>query len=391
MSTQLVVYKFKLKPTKSQSIRFDQWLGTCRLIYNLALEAKIDAYKKSHVNLSRYDLQKQLKDLSEDYSFIKDVHSQVRQSPLVRLEKTYNNFFRGAGFPKFAKKNGYKSFEFPQGVKIDNKHITLPKFGKVKFFLGKRDVDNFVVKNAKITKEHKGWFVSILVEQEISHLPKNSNSIGVDLGVAHYAVTSEGEVFENPKHLNKYKRKLKIAQRKVSRSKKGSNRRKKAVHELQKIYLKIKNTRTDFLQKLSTKLINENQVIVVENLKFSNMTKSAKGTLENPGTNVKQKSGLNKAILDLAGSSFFSMLEYKAKWYGREFHKVDPKYTSQTCSSCGHKAKENRKTQSSFECVSCGNKMNADHNAAINILGRACPSGVINGVACEPENLHLYV
>jgi putative transposase len=120
------------------------------------------------------------------------------------------------------------------------------------------------------------------------------------------------------------------------------------------------------------------------------MTRSAKGNIEEPGKNVKAKSGLNRSLLDLAGSSFYAMLEYKADWYGREYCQVDPKYTSQTCSNCGYKDKENRKTQALFKCVSCGLEMNADHNAAKNILGRAYPSGVINGVTCEPEKHQLY-
>ncbi len=390
MHKRLVTYKFKLKPATEQKEKFGQWLGVCRLIYNLALDIKIQSYKKTGKSVSKNELQTQVKELSKEYDWINLVHSQVRQDPLVRLERTYANFFNGAGFPKFAKKHRYVSFTFPQGVKISDTHIIFPKIGKVKFYKGKRSIDNPKVKQATIKQEVTGWFVSVLIEKSVEALPVSANKTGIDLGIAKFATTSSGEAIDNPRYYQKYLNKLSRAQRKVARRKKGSNRRKKAVIQLKKVHQKIKNCRKDFLHKLSTRLINENQVIAVEDLKFSNMTKSAKGTLESPGKNVKQKSGLNKSMLDLGGHSFFTMLKYKADWYGRQFVKVDPKYTSQTCCICGNVSKENRKTQAFFQCVSCGLELNADHNAAINILGRACPSGGIKGIGPEPEKRTLY-
>jgi putative transposase len=388
VSKRLVTYKFKLKPTAEQEEKLGQWLGVCRLIYNLALDVKIQSYKKTGKSISRNELQTQVKDLSKAHDWINSVHSQVRQDPLVRLEKAYQHFFRGNGFPKFAKKDRYRSFTFPQGVKIAASHIQLPKIGKIKFHKGNRCVDDIHIKQATIKKDIKGWFISILFERDRYNFENNDKKIGLDLGVANYVVTSDGEFIANPKHLSKYQQQLRIAQRKISRRKKGSNRRRKAIAELQKVHLKIRNTRKDFLHKLSTRLINENQVIVVEKLNLSGMTSSAKGTAEEHGKMVKQQSALNRSLLDLAGSLFYVMLEYKAAWYGREFHRVDPKYTSQTCSACGHKDQANRKSQAVFSCNACGHKMNADHNAAINILGH--PSGVINCVSGEPEKHSLY-
>ena len=386
MRDNLVTYKLKLKPTLSQEKKLEQWLGVCRLIYNLALETKIQAFERKRVNLSRYDLQYQVTDLSKGYDWIRDVASIVRQDPLVRLEKSFRFYKKGNGFPKFAKKSNYKSFNVSQGVKIKGDSIYLTKFGCISFFKGNRDLSNLIIKKACVVKGIDGWFISLIIEKKIDEFIPNDNKIGLDVGISKYLVTSEGEVIGNPVIGKYYESKLRIAQRKISRRKKGSARRNKSVLELKKLHLKISNKRKDHLHKLSTKLVSENQAIIVEDLKISNMIKSAKGTINNPGKNVKQKSGLNKALSDLSISEFFRMLEYKSEWYGREFIKVDPKYTSQICSRCGNKDKESRKSQSEFKCTNCGLELNADYNAAINIKGRAYPSGDISEITCEPEN-----
>ena len=191
------------------------------------------------------------------------------------------------------------------------------------------------------------------------------------MGVAFFLTTSDGEVVENPRWFDKYKRELRIAQRSVARKPKGSNNRRKAVHKLSKLHQKISRCRKDFLHKTSTDLVKQNNLIAIEDLRLKNMSKSAKGTVDAPGNNVKQKSGLNRSMLDLGVGNFFTMLEYKADWYGRELIKVNPKDTSRTCHSCGHVAKESRKSQSQFACVKCGYTANADVNAAQNILDRA--------------------
>ncbi|MCB0514792.1 MAG: RNA-guided endonuclease TnpB family protein [Chitinophagales bacterium] len=193
----------------------------------------------------------------------------------------------------------------------------------------------------------------------------------------HYYVSSKGEYAENPSFLQTFARKIGKLNRKSARQKKGSNRREKTKISLQKIYQKLRRKRSDYLHKLTHKIIAENSIILVENLQLKNMTKSAKGTVEQPGKNVKQKSGLNRVLLDLSVNEFVRQLEYKSRWYGRELIKVNPAYTSQTCSNCGYVAKENRKSQSEFSCARCGHSENADYNAAKNILGR--------GLSCYRE------
>lgn len=362
-------YKYKIKPTKTQSERLEQWLGVTRLLYNTALSVKIEAYRKLGKTISRFDLQKELPEIKKEFPWVKDVNSQSLQCVLKRLDEAYKSFFRGGGFPRFAKKGKWRSIEFPQNVCIESSKIWLPKLGYVKYH-NSREVDG-IIKNAKLVKEIDGWYACLCIESERPVLASSDNQVGVDMGVAFFLTTSDGEVIENPRWFDKYKRELRIAQRAVARKPKGSNNRRKALHKLAKLHQKVSRCRKDFLHKASTELIRQNDLIAIEDLRLRNMSKSAKGTIDAPGKHVKQKSGLNRSILDLGIGYFFTMLEYKSDWYGRELIKVNPKNTSRTCRSCGHVAKESRKTQSQFVCVKCSYTANADVNAAQNILGRA--------------------
>ncbi len=359
-------YKYKLKLSKTQSQRLEQWLGVTRFVYNTALSVKIDAYQKLGKTVSRFDLQKELPEIKKEFDWVKDVNSQSLQCVLKRLDNTYQNFFRSGGFPRFAKKDKWKSIEFPQNVVVENNRIWLPKLGYVNYHKS-RDL-NGIIRSTIVTKEIDGWYISLSCECERTLLSSSDNQVGLDVGVAHFFVSSDGQLQENPRWLEKYSRDLRIIHRRIARRKKGSSGRRKAVIQLQKKWSKIKRCRKNKLHELSTEIVLNNDLIAVENLKLRNITKSAKGTVENPGKNVAQKSGLNRSMLDLGVGSFFSMLEYKAEYYGRNFVKVDPKYTSQTCHQCSHRSKENRKTQSQFACVKCGHQANADYNAALNIL-----------------------
>ena len=374
-------YKYKLKLNKTQSQRLERWLGVTRLIYNTALSVKVEAYKKVGKNVTRFDLQKELPEIKKDFPWVKDVNAQSLQCVLKRLDEAYQSFFRGGGFPRYAKKGKWKSIEFPQNVAIQNGKIWLPKLGLVNYH-NSRDLDG-IIKTTKVTKEIDGWYICLSCDRVHGGcapnlaIPVSDNQVvGLDMGVAHFLTTSDGEVIDNPQWFWSYSSKLRILQRSVARKEKGSNNRRKAVGKLQKLHTKIKRKRNDHHHKLSTKLVKENRLIApgrraVEDLKLRNMTRSAKGTIEAPGKNVAQKRGLNRSLVDLGIGGFFSMLEYKSDYYGRYFVKVDPKYTSQTCNPCGHRSSENRKTQSQFACVKCGHAANADVNAAQNILGRA--------------------
>ena len=361
-------YKYKLKLNKTQSQRLEQWLGVTRLIYNTALNVKIEAYRKLGKTITRFNLQKELPGIKQDLPWVKDVNAQSLQCVLKRLDEAYQSFFRGGGFPRYAKKGRWKTIEFPQNVAIQNGKIWLPRLGLVNYH-NSRDLDG-IIKTTKITKEIDGWYICLSCEYAPNlSIPVSDNQVvGLDMGVAHFLTTSDGEMIDNPKWFQSYSRDLRVLQRSVARKERGSNSRRKAVGKLQKLHTKIKCKRNDHHHKLSTKLVKENQLIAVEDLKLSNMIRSAKGTIEAPGNNVAQKRGLNKSLVDLGVGGFFSMLEYKSEYYGRDFVKVDPKYTSQTCNPCSHRSSENRKTQSQFACVKCGHTANADLNAAVNIL-----------------------
>jgi putative transposase len=214
-----------------------------------------------------------------------------------------------------------------------------------------------------------GWFVSIQTERSIEQPTHPSSSeIGIDVGVAKFAAFSDGTFIEPINAFRSHEMKLARAQRLISRKKRFSSNWKKQKRIISRIHHRIANIRRDFLHKASTAISESQAIVYVEDLKVSSMSRSAKGTAENPGKNIKAKSGLNKSILDQGWSMFREMLEYKLAWRGGELVAVPPAYTSQTCPECGHVAKENRKSQSRFQCVECGHSGNADTVGAINVL-----------------------
>ena len=368
----ILTYKYKLRLTANQSNRLFSWMGACRYLYNCALETKIEAYRKLGKNVSRFELDKELPAIKKDLPWMKDVNAQSLQCVLKRLDEAYQAFFRrGNGFPRFASKRRWNMIEFPQRVAVQNGRIWLPKIGLISYY-NSRPL-NGIIRTTKVIKDTDGWYICLSCEVEPRPVTSVSENqvVGVDMGVAHFLTTSDGEMVDNPRWFQSYSRELRVLQRSVARKKKGSGKRAKAVVKLRKLHTKIKRKRADHHHKLSTRLVKENQVIAIEDLKLKNMTRSAKGTLEAPGKNVAQKRGLNRSMIDLGIGSFFQMLEYKAEYFGREVVKVDPRCTSQTCNACGHRSGENRKTQSQFVCVKCGYTANADINAAQNIRGRA--------------------
>lgn len=344
-------YKYKLKLTKEQTDMVCSWIGACRYVYNLALETKIEAYKKG-VSLSKYDLINQLPSLKE-VSWIKAVPAQTLQNSIERLDVAYQSFFKGGGFPKWAKKHKYKSILF-KDVKLTQHGFKLPKLGEVK--VHKDRMPSGKLKTATVIKEHNAFYVCVTFAYQSENLyPVSENqAVGIDMGLSYFLVDSNGRFVENQKHTKKYERKLKIKNRALARKKKGSNRFIRTKNELNKLHHKIANTRKDFLHKESLNLIKSNSVIVCEDLKVKNMVKFG---------------NLSKHIFDVSWSSFFSMLEYKAASFEKEFIKVNPKYTSQKCNCCGHISSENRLSQEKFSCTNCGHQQNADLNAAKNILG----------------------
>lgn len=364
---------YKLYPKKEQLSILAQMLGVCRLIYNLCLEYKIMMWKEHGISVSKSQLQKEIKEISKEYDWIRKVHSQVRQNPIHRMLKAYDNFWKqGMGFPKFAKKGKFKSFTYPQGFKFEKNYIYLPKVGWVKYRKYRSLPKDAEINSVTVRQEADGWHISVNFETKPPEkkLFDDNQAIGLDVGIKYYYVSSDGVFVGNPNFIGKYAAKIRRQQRKLARQKKGGRNREKTKQALSKTHLKLSRARKDYTHKLTTNIVRDYSIIVVENLNLKGMTRSAKGTKEKHGKNVKAKSGLNKKLIDLGIGEFFRQLEYKAKWYGREFHKVRPHYSSQECSECGHTSKENRLTQSQFRCVSCGHQANADWDAAKVILGR---------------------
>ncbi|WP_462248950.1 RNA-guided endonuclease InsQ/TnpB family protein [Ekhidna sp.] len=369
---QIATYKYKLVPNSKVREKFDQWIGTCRCIYNLALETKIYAYKAHNLSLSKFDLIKQLPELKTEHSWMKDVHSQTLQDVIERMDLSYQSFFRGGGFPKWAKKDTYRSFAFKQGVKVVDNHVYLPKIGKVKFRKSREMLGT--LKRTTIVKEADGYYICFSCEVEITPKASNENQVGIDLGVAHFVATSNGDLYDSNQVLKSHLSALRVEQRSLARKKKFGSNWYKQKERVARLHLKVKRVRKDHHHKLSTQLIDQCGVLLLEDLKLKNMTRSSKGSIDESGKRVKAKSGLNRSILDAGMGMFGTMLEYKAQWYGRTIIKVDPKYTSQECTACGHRAKENR-SGIKFKCASCGHEAHADVNAAKNILARASASG----------------
>lgn len=370
-------YKYKLKTNSFQSEKLNAWIHSCRAVYNLALETKIYAYSSKKISLTKFDLNNQLPELKQEFDWIKDVPAQTLQGVIDRLDDAYKTFFRGGGFPKWANKYKYNSLLFKQGVEIVEAKIKLPKIGKLNYFQSREIPKDSKIKQATVIKEIDGFYICIVVKQNQTkrlYSPSiDSQEVGIDMGVSLFYALSNGKTKENPRVLGNFSNTLRLEQRSLARKRKGSNNWIKQKKRVQKINAKIKNVRADFLHKSSLELVTYYDLIAIEDLKLKNMTKSSKGNLKEPGKMVKQKSGLNRVLLDVSAGSFFDKLEYKCEWYGKKLVRVDPKYSSQTCSNCGSKSKENRKTQAKFKCVSCGHTENADVNAAKNILVRAEP------------------
>jgi putative transposase len=345
--------KYRIYPTSSQKELIHKHCGSVRFLYNLALETKTMAYLGSKVNLSRYDLQKQLVDLKKELPWLKEINSQSLQVALLDLDTAYSNFFKGrAGFPKFKKKSNRGSFNVPQNVIVENNLLIIPKFKEgIKINLHRDLVGT--IKQATISFTPTGkYFVSILCDTK-EEIPTKapiteSTTIGIDLGIKNFAITSEGEVFENPKYLRKAQSKLKYVQRKYSKHK-GKRTKKK----LAKLHEKITNQRQDFLHKTSTKLIRENQTICLETLVVKNMVKNH---------------NLAQAISDVSWSTFVSMLEYKADWYGKNILRIGQfAPSSKTCSNCGAINKELTLKDREWTCGNCSTVLDRDVNAACNI------------------------
>ncbi len=398
--SSLKAYKYRLYPNKKQEEKLQWTLDRARELYNAALHERRDAYEmmvKRHPNYYdkatrelliqehaiTYNRQAthlpEIKEIRPEYQ---DIHAQVLQDVLRRVDKAYKAFFRRVkegktpGYPRFQGDGRYESFTYPQsGFSLtEDNRVCLSKIGTLKVKLPKGKKANPPVgemKTCTIKREGQHWFIVFTceVEQDIVSHP-SEEAIGIDLGLSHFATLSDGSTIENPRHLRASEQKLKKLQRALSRKKRGSKRRRKAAQLVGKHHRHIRNQRKDFHHKKARNLVNNYQTIVFEKLQPANMSKRPKpkqdeATGQYLPNGASAKAGLNKSILDAGWEQFQQICVSKAECAGSRVLFVSPKYTSQICSGCGaivQKALEERW----HEC-SCGCSLDRDHNAALNI------------------------
>jgi len=366
-------YRFVLEPTAEQAALICRSAGSSRFVWNKGLELQKDRVENGKRVLSYSEICARLVEWKSEWDFLKEVHSQPLQQSLKDLSRALKDGLDGSKrFPKFKKKGEQDTFRFPQGTKLDNKKVYLPKIGWVKFRKSK-EIDG-IIKNVTVSRAIGKWFVSIQVEMEVLEPVHPSKSeIGIDLGVIRFATLSDGTFAAPINSFGKVRTKLAREQRKLSKKQKYSSNWRKQKRRVQGIHAKVGRVRKDFLHKLTSSISKNHAVIVLEDLRVKNMSASGKGTIEDPGKHVKAKSGLNRAILDQGWWEFRRQLEYKQQWRGGKVIAVNASNTSLECSECHHRAKENRVSQADFKCVKCFHEEHADLNAANNILaaGRA--------------------
>jgi len=360
-------FKYRLYPTRKQETLLNRQLEECRWLYNHFLEHRRNSWDWYGVGLSLYDQIGTLPSLKKIRPTLSTVYSQTLQNVAVRIDLAFQAFFRrvkhgeNPGYPRFKGKGQYSSLTFPQwnsGCDLTGNGLRLSKIGTVPIVLH-RPVEG-KIKTCTILRSSTGkWWVTFSCENVPEHiLPSNPLPVGIDVGIRSFAALSEGTVIDNPKFLKRSEKRLAQAQRKLELQKKGSNAREKAKRVVAKVHERVAFKRTDFAHQESRKIVNGYGRIFVEDIHIDEMNSHR---------------CLNRSIRDAAWSQFFSFLSYKAESAGREFKRVNPAYTSQDCSSCGHRQKMPLSART-YHCPCCGMEKDRDHNASLNILRRGLAS-----------------
>lgn len=368
---------FRLYPTPDQSAQMVQIAGACRFVYNIALEQRRNWYRPGR----RFSFASQCREvtmLRAEIDWLKAPPANTLQQALKDLDRAYQNWWAGrAAAPTPRRKGINDSFRFPDPLSIkvertgrSSGQIKLPKLGWIRL-RGWQPIQG-EIRNATVSRRGGQWHVAVQWQREAAE-PATSTlpPVGLDLGVTVFAALSDGTSIAPVNPGKKALRSLRRVQRNLSRKKRGSANRHKVIRRVAKIHLWVANARRDFLHKVSTDIAKSHGSVIVEALQVRNMSASAKGTIAEPGHGVRQKAGLNRAILDQGWAMFSRFLSYKLADRGGRLIEVSPAYTSQTCAACGTIDAASRTDRARFVCIGCGHEANADTNAAVNILRRA--------------------
>lgn len=367
-------FRFQLRTRPVVEAKLRRFAGMGRQVWNRALDEQRARHARGEKYAGHAQMCKWLTAWRNDpaTAWLSEGPIHPQQQVLRRLDEAYRRFFgKTGGFPSFKKYGEEPGIRFPDSKQFAmdeaNGRIKLPKLGWVRLRMS-QPVEG-ELRNVSITREGAKWFASIQVGATTTVPALGvAPTLGIDLGLAQFAAMSDGKTISPLKALAIQQVRLKRYQRSVSRKKKGSANRNKAVAKLGNLHRRIAHQRSDWLHKLTTELAEQHAGIALEDLRIKNMSASASGTVEAPGRNVRQKAGLNRGILDAAWGEFARQLTYKVEWRGGRVILVHPAYTSRTCRICGHESAENRQSQAAFSCVACGHTENADVHAAKNIL-----------------------